>query len=47
MEKLNQWLSLVASFGVVFGIVFLAYELRMNTATMQSNTAAQRVTTWR
>ena len=41
MERLNQWLTLVANFGVVIGIVFLAYEMRLNTASMKSSTAAQ------
>ena len=32
-EKINQWLSLSASVGVVIGIIFLALEIRTNTAT--------------
>jgi hypothetical protein len=46
MERLNQWLTLVANFGVVIGIVFLAYEMRLNTNAMLSGTAAQSVTNW-
>ena len=46
MERLNQWLTLVANFGVVIGIVFLAYEMRLNTDAMRSGTAAQMVTNW-
>jgi hypothetical protein len=46
MERLNQWLTLVANFGVVIGIVFLAYEMRLNTNAMLSGTAAQAVTNW-
>ena len=46
MERLNQWLALVANFGVVIGIVFLAYEMRLNTDAMRSGTAAQMVTNW-
>ncbi len=38
MERLNQWLTLVANFGVVIGIVFLAYEMRLNTNAMLSPT---------
>ena len=32
-EKLNQWTTLIANIGVVVGIVFLAIELRSNTAS--------------
>ena len=46
MERLNQWLTLVANFGVVIGIVFLAYEMRLNTESMKSSTAAQSMTAW-
>jgi hypothetical protein len=46
VEKLNQWLTLVANFGVVVGIVFLAYEMRLNTDSMKSNTAAQSMAAW-
>ena len=46
MERLNKWLGLVANFGVVVGIVFLAYEMRLNTDAMQSSTSAQMVTNW-
>ena len=46
MERLNQWLTLVANFGVVIGIVFLAYEMRLNTNAMLSGTAAQMVSNW-
>jgi hypothetical protein len=31
MDKLNRWLNLFASLGVVAGLVFLAIELRQNT----------------
>ena len=33
LEKLNQWLRLLANIGVVAGIIFLAMEIRTNTAT--------------
>ncbi len=33
MDKLNQWLAVLANIGVVVGIVFLAMEIRTNTAT--------------
>lgn len=38
MEKLNHWLALLANFGVIAGIVFLAIEIRQNTEMMQSQT---------
>jgi hypothetical protein len=31
LDGLNKWLSLVASFGVLVGIVFLALEIRQNS----------------
>ena len=36
MEKLNQWMTLVANVGVVAGIVFLAFEISQNTEQMMS-----------
>ena len=40
MSKLDvsQTLSIVANFGVIVGIGFLAYELRQNTAAIQADT---------
>jgi hypothetical protein len=32
-DKLNKWLTLLANLGVVVGIVFLAFEIRSNTAS--------------
>ncbi len=40
LEKLNQWLSLLANFVVVAGIVFLGIEIRQNSAELEQNTAA-------
>lgn len=31
MEKLNQWLTLAANFGVVAGLIFLGLEIQQNT----------------
>ncbi len=31
VDKINKWLTLVANFGVIAGIVFLAYEVRQST----------------
>lgn len=36
MERVNQWLTLVANLGVVAGIVFLAYEIQVNTDAVRS-----------
>lgn len=38
IEKINQWLSLLANIGVLAGIVFLAIELQQNTQMMQAQT---------
>jgi len=31
VDKMNQWLTLVANLGVIAGLVFLGYEVRQNT----------------
>mgnify|MGYP001811658942 CR=1 FL=1 len=36
MEKANQWLGLLANLGVIAGIVFLAYEIQVNTDAVRS-----------
>jgi len=36
MDNLNKWLTLAANFGVIAGILFLAFEIRQNTRTMQA-----------
>ena len=38
MELLNDWMTLIANFGVVAGIVFLAVEIQQNTNMMQAQT---------
>jgi hypothetical protein len=38
MSKLERWLTLVANLSVVAGIVFLAAEMRQNTAAIQAQT---------
>ncbi len=38
MDKLNQWLALLANFGVLVGIGFLAYEIRQNTQATHAQT---------
>jgi hypothetical protein len=37
MDRLNQWLALVANLGVVVGIAFLAYEIQMNTESLDES----------
>lgn len=39
MERLNQWLMLIANLGVIAGIVFLAYEIRVNTQALNASTS--------
>ena len=36
MERINQWLMIGANVGVLIGIVFLAFEVRQNTAQMRA-----------
>ena len=38
LDKLNQWLTLIANLGVLIGIVFLAYEIRQNTDALHAQT---------
>ncbi len=40
MDKLNQWLTLVANLGVLIGIAFLAFEVQQNTDALHSQTRA-------
>ncbi len=37
LDKLNQWLSLVANLGVMVGIIFLVVELSQNTQALNAN----------
>ena len=37
-NKLNQWLVTVANFGVIVGIFFLVFEIRLNTIAIQAQT---------
>jgi hypothetical protein len=37
-EKLNQWLTTLANFGVIVGILFLIFEIRLNTLAIQAQT---------
>ena len=35
-KKLNTWLTLVANFGVIPGLLFLGYEIRQNTTQLRA-----------
>ena len=37
LDKLNKWLTLLANFGVVAGIIFLAVEIRQNQTLLEQN----------
>ena len=37
MERLNQWLTLIANLGILVGIVFLAIEIQQNTNSLELN----------
>ena len=39
MDRLNNWLTLIANVSVVAGIVFLAFEISQNSDAVRSNTA--------
>jgi len=46
MDAINKWLALIANFGVVVGIGFLAYETRLNTDALGAANTAQMVSGW-
>ena len=37
LDKLNKWLTLLANFGVVAGLIFLAIEIRQNQTLLEQN----------
>ncbi len=37
-DKWNRWLTLAANAGVIAGIIFLAYEVQVNTSAIRSAT---------
>jgi hypothetical protein len=45
MGRLNQWLALVANFGVLIGIGFLAHEISVNTRQSDWNELSVAVMT--
>ena len=38
LKELNEWFGLVAHFGVILGIIFLAVEINQNSQTVRSQT---------
>jgi hypothetical protein len=46
VEKLNDWMTLIANIGVVAGIVFLAYEIRVNTNAVSTASATSYIGNW-
>ena len=42
MDRLNQWLALAASLGVLVGIVFLIVEIQQNTTLMKATAFQDR-----
>ena len=43
-EKVNQWLALLANFGVLAGLLLLIYEIRQNTELTRAQIAMERST---
>jgi hypothetical protein len=42
-EKVNRWLALLANFGVVIGLVLLAYELQQTQNLAETEAAVRRL----
>jgi len=45
-ERINQWLTTVANFGVIAGIMFLVIEVRQTSTQIEQNTTAQSAQTF-
>lgn len=41
LKKINTWMTLLANFGVLAGIIFLAVEIRQNSDAIRAQTRAQ------
>jgi len=37
LDRINQWLTLLANFGVIGGLVFLGLEIQQNTVAVQAS----------
>ena len=44
MERVNQWLTLLANVGVLIGVFVVAYELRQNTIAMEASSRQEFAT---
>ena len=42
-DKLNRWMTLITNFGVIAGLVFLAVEIRQNTASLDESRKQARL----
>ncbi len=42
-DRVNKWLTLVANFGVLIGLLLLVFEIRQNTDMMKAQIAQARV----
>jgi hypothetical protein len=42
MDKLNRWLTLIANFGVLIGIIVVAVELRQTQTAMEGEASTMR-----
>ena len=42
-DRVNRWLTLVANFGVLIGLLLLVFEIRQNTDMMKAQMAQARV----
>jgi hypothetical protein len=43
LDSLNKWLALLANIGVVFGLVFLALEVRISQKMLEESNALNRI----
>lgn len=41
LDRVNQWLTLIANVGVLAGVFFVAYELQQNRVAIESQTRAE------
>ena len=44
-DKINQWLTTIANFGVIIGIVFLVIEMRQTSTQIEQNTVVLQAQT--
>ncbi|MDX1405318.1 MAG: hypothetical protein R3192_12305 [Woeseiaceae bacterium] len=44
-DKINQWLTTIANFGVIIGIIFLVIEIRQTSTQIEQNTVVLQAQT--